>query len=221
MWIVNHLWPTRASDEMIRVFRANLRLVAQLLCVFDNTDPDRRGVIQNIRDLRDLITAGFTDVQTHASTILFEFGPDRRKNLALRERALKRQSSLRTIFLLQISVLQYRIQTDPNTLPSSVRQARIAFDNAASQVLASLAEGSEIPDMEGVTASFSHYESELEAWLDVHPDRQVPTHARGILSLTRQLVKNLHSLVGDMTDLSENTIERGEQVPDNILGMVR
>jgi multidrug resistance protein MdtO len=221
MWVVNHLWPTRASDEMLRSFYANLRLVAQLLCAFDNSDADRKRVIEKIRNLRDLITAGFSDVQTHASTILFEFGPDRRKNLALREGVLKRQSSLRTLFLLEISILQYRIQTDPNTLPPSVRQARIDFDKAVSQVLESLAKGNETPDIEGVTASLSHYESELEAWLSVHPDRQVPTHAQGILSLTRQFVTNLQLLVDDMASLSENTIERGEQVPDQMLGIVR
>jgi multidrug resistance protein MdtO len=222
MWIVNHLWPTRASDEMIRAFRANLRLVAQLICVFDNTSADRSSVIQKVRDLRDLITSGFMDVQTHASTILFEFGPDRRRSLVLRERALKRQSFLRTIFLLQISILQYRIQVDPNTLPLPVRQARIAFDCAVSQTLESLAEEGKTPGIEKVTALLSHYESALEAWFSTTQlGQQIPTRARDILGLSRQLVASLYSLVDDMVSLSENTMERGEQVPDNLVGLVR
>jgi hypothetical protein len=171
--------------------------------------------------LRDLITTGFSDVQTHASTMLFEFGPDRRKNLALRERALNWQSSLRTIFLLQISILQYRIQVDPNTLPLPVRQARIALDNAISQILESLAEDSRSPNIEGAATALPHLESELEAWFSTLPEKRISTHARDILRLSRQLVADLRSLIDEMTPAHENIVERGEQVPDQMLGMVQ
>jgi multidrug resistance protein MdtO len=221
VWIVDHLWHTRASDEVVRGFRANLRLIAQLVCVADDPAADRASVIQKIRDLRDLITTGFSDVQTHASTMLFEFGPDRRKNLALRERALNWQSSLRTIFLLQISILQYRIQVDPNTLPLPVRQARIALDNAISQILESLAEDSRSPNIEDAAIALSHLESELEAWFSTLPEKRISTHARDILGLSRQLVADLRSLIDEMTPAHENIVERGEQVPDQMLGMVQ
>jgi multidrug resistance protein MdtO len=108
MWLVfERLYPRPAADEMVRVFIRNLRLLAELLTVSPaGTD---MSAILKVRRQRDQIYRNFEDVSAQADAVPFETGKVRAAHMAARDRIRRWQASLRTFYLLEAPLIQFRV----------------------------------------------------------------------------------------------------------------
>ena len=192
MWLVfDNLWPVSAIVEMQRGFARNIRLLAQLITALDQ--PDRGVAIRTIRDLRDRIQAGFTTVNGHADSVLFEFGSrDRQRKLQLRESILRLQAMLRTLFVVEIAICQYRTQVVPGTRPPVVRETQQAFDKTFANTLLYIADA--VDELRPANTdpqlqeALQRLESVLASWDQTLRDQWVKTRLAGVLALLRQAV---------------------------------
>lgn len=108
MWLVfERLFPRSASDEMVRIFAANLRLLAD----FSASSPrgDNPADILKLRRQRDEIYRHFGDVNAQSDAVPFETGPARAADMAARDRIRRWQASLRSFYLLEVPLLQFRV----------------------------------------------------------------------------------------------------------------
>jgi multidrug resistance protein MdtO len=114
MWLVfeklHH--PDPAADEMVRIFVSNLRQMAELVRI-TNTGVDATTIVK-IRRQRDLIYRQFGDVNAQADAVPFETGPSRAMHMAARDRIRRWQTALRTFYLLETPLIQFRIFGDPH-----------------------------------------------------------------------------------------------------------
>jgi multidrug resistance protein MdtO len=111
MWLIfERLSPRSASEEMIRIFVSNLRLLAELV----ETQPcaGDRAAITKIRRQREEIYRHFGEVLAQADAVPFETGPLRAGDMAARDRIRHWQASLRSFYLLEAPLLQFRAFSD-------------------------------------------------------------------------------------------------------------
>jgi multidrug resistance protein MdtO len=139
MWLIfDRLWVKNALNEMQDLFAKNLNMLAefadQLLV------EDRNQAIKRIRQLRDLLNAGFQAVTAQADAVLFEFGPSRRRKLQAREDIRRWQPNLRTLLMVQVTASQYRIQMPLKDTPPEIAEAHIAFEKDCSRVVRAMAD---------------------------------------------------------------------------------
>src|SRR5271165_1335077 len=138
MWLVfDRLWGTRAAVEMKRTFIRNLRLLAQ----FATQPPanDLRSALGRSLALRATINANLDKVRALGDGVLFELGPSRRTDLELRSYIRQWQPQLRTLFVMRIAFLKYRLQLPGFELPESVRVRQQAYDEHSARMLEEMA----------------------------------------------------------------------------------
>jgi multidrug resistance protein MdtO len=134
MWLFfDHLWSAPAVVEMKKVFISNLRLLAQL--AREPLSNDIRVAIERSYALREAINAQFDEVRSLADAVLFEFGPSRQWDLALRHRIRQWQPQLRTLFVMQTTSRKYRLQLPGFELPEAVRHSQQKFDHHLADLL--------------------------------------------------------------------------------------
>jgi multidrug resistance protein MdtO len=139
MWLFfDHLWSKPAGVEMKRTFVSALRLLAKLARGPDSTD--LRKEIESSYALRESINAHFDRVRSLADGLLFEFGPSRSRDLELRDRIRRWQPQLRTLFVMRIASLKYRLQTPGFELPEVLRIQLETYDNDSAQLLEKMAD---------------------------------------------------------------------------------
>jgi multidrug resistance protein MdtO len=111
MWLVfERFYPRPAADEMVRIFILNLRLMAELITASPaGTDTE---AIVKIRRQRNQVYRYFGDVSAQADAVPFETGPSRAADMAARDRIRRWQASLRTFYLLEVPLLQFRLFGD-------------------------------------------------------------------------------------------------------------
>jgi multidrug resistance protein MdtO len=108
MWLVFERLSTRsASSEMVRIFIGNLRQMANLVSSSPRGE-DRMEVLK-IRRLRDAIYRNFGEVTAQSDAVPFETGPARAGDMAARDRIRRWQTSLRSFYLLEAPLLQFRV----------------------------------------------------------------------------------------------------------------
>jgi multidrug resistance protein MdtO len=108
MWLVfERLFPRSASDEMVRIFVVNLRLLADLFACSPRAD-DSAAVLK-IRRLREEIYRHFGEVNAQSDAVPFETGPARAGDMAARDRIRRWQASVRSTYLLEAPLLQFRV----------------------------------------------------------------------------------------------------------------
>jgi multidrug resistance protein MdtO len=111
MWLVFERFYSRpAGDEMVRIFVANLRLMAELT----QTSPagtDTAEIVK-VRKQRDQAYRYFGDVNAQSDAVPFETGTKRARDMAARDRIRRWQSLLRTFYLLEAPLIQFRIFRD-------------------------------------------------------------------------------------------------------------
>jgi multidrug resistance protein MdtO len=113
MWLVFERFYRRpAADEMVRIFVSNLRQMAGLIRI-SNTGVDAATIIE-IRRQRDQIYRQFGDVSAQSDAVPFETGPERAVHMAARDRIRRWQAGLRTFYLLEAPLIQFRIFGDPH-----------------------------------------------------------------------------------------------------------
>ena len=137
MWLAfDTLGSKPAAQVMSELFATNFKLMAQLAKPWPGGQPAN---LPQLRALRDSISQNFAAVNAQADAVLFEIGFDRKRSLALRQRLLGWQPRLRSIFLLEVALLQYRTQIAPQTLPRRILEAQTAFDGQVSGLFEALA----------------------------------------------------------------------------------
>ena len=146
MWLIfDQLWGAPAGVEMRRVFISSLRLLAQF--AREPVSADIRSAIRRTSALHDTINTKFDNVRSLADGVLLEFGPSRRRDLALRDRIRRWQPQLRALFIMRGASLKYRLQLPGFVLPEAVIASLQAYDECSAQMLENIADR-----MEGKTS---------------------------------------------------------------------
>ncbi|MBB6142359.1 multidrug resistance protein MdtO [Silvibacterium bohemicum] len=154
MWLVfERLYPRAASDQMVRIFVRNLRLMATLVTESGiGADAD---TIVLIRKQRDQVYRYFGEVNAQADAVPFETGPDRAAHMAARDRIRRWQTSLRTFYLMEIPLLQFRLFGDPSRISEAFRNIERSF-------------------LEDCSRAINHVADRLESQLDGKPYEHPP-----------------------------------------------
>ena len=139
MWLIfDQLWGASASVEMKRAFISTLRSLAQL--AREPGSADIQSAIQRTSTLRDTINTNFDKVRSLADGVLLEFGPSRRRDLALRDRIRRWQPQLQTLFIMRVAFLKYRLHLPGFVLPEAAIASLRAYDECSAQMLENLAD---------------------------------------------------------------------------------
>jgi multidrug resistance protein MdtO len=190
MWLVfDQLWSASAALEMKRKFISTVRLLAQL--VREPLSTDQSVAWERVYSLRETINNGFDQIRALADGVLFEFGPSRQQDLALRKRILRWQPQARMLFLTEIALWKYRAQIPGFELPFAQLTQQRQFDEGFALMLEGMADriegrSSKFPSFED---SVAHHEGDAEAYAKT-PEQTFSDQDSALLSL-RHRVQNL------------------------------
>jgi len=187
MWFVfDRLWSSPASIEMKRTFISNLRLMAQFAA--QPLSKDLQFALGRSLALRETIHASLDKVRAVADGVLFEFGPSRRANLEFRSFIRQCQPQLRTLFVMRIALLKYRLQLPGFELPEAVRIRQQAYDEYSARMLNEMAdriEQNEPLDRSAVEDSHQLLNRTVKAIHGEHPAHLPAGHAQSLITLLR------------------------------------
>jgi multidrug resistance protein MdtO len=187
MWLVfDQLWGAPAAVQMKRTFILNLRLVAQFA-----TQPasnDLRTALGRSLALRETINANLDKVRALADGVLFELGPSRQRDLELRSYIRQWQPQLRTLFVMRIAFLKYRLQLPGFELPEIVRLRQQAYDEHSARILEEMAdriEGNRGSETNSVEDSHDLLNKTIEGLQGQDPAHLPPGRAQSFITLLR------------------------------------
>jgi multidrug resistance protein MdtO len=190
MWLVfDRLWSAPAGVAMKKAFVSTLRSLAQF--AREPTSVDLKTAIERSYSLRDTINGGFDKVRALADGVLFEFGPNRQEDMALRERIRQWQPQLRILFLTRIALWKYRIQLPGFELPDVVRAAQQQFDEQSATIVSGIAdriEGRRSEARLNLENAFEGLEKTTLACLSEKPKQILAASLRSLLSLSQKYV---------------------------------
>jgi multidrug resistance protein MdtO len=139
MWLAfDWLWGAPAGVKMKKTFISAIRSLAQL--ARDPVSSDQAEAIERSYALREKINTQFDKVRSLADGVLFEFGPSRQQDLAMRSRIREWQPQLRTLFLMRIASLKYRLQLPGFELPSRLLTPLREYDDHSAALLDDIAD---------------------------------------------------------------------------------
>jgi multidrug resistance protein MdtO len=171
MWLVfERLYSRPAGIEMVVGFTRATRLVAELTSVQEHKVGSAE--LDRIHSIRAAASGLFTSVNAEADAVPFERGHKRWVYLAARNRIRRWLSTLRTIYLLELPLLQTGIGGDPEQLSSKHREVDKRFYQALSEALDRIANCLEI---------------QLQAVTHDHSGREIISDSLGTLSCSRSL----------------------------------
>jgi multidrug resistance protein MdtO len=186
MWLVfDQLWSVSAGAEMKKTFVSTLRLLAQL--ARDPLPGEGRPAIDRSYALRETINASFDTARAFADGALFEFGPSRQEDLALRSLLRRWQPQLRLLFVTRIALLKYRLELPGFELPAAVEAAQEEFDDRMAGMLEGMAdriEGKAQGAREGLEDSLEHLEQTVRSCCSVGP---LTAELQTFLALSRNI----------------------------------
>ncbi|WP_263356752.1 FUSC family protein [Acidicapsa ligni] len=129
MWLIfERLYPRPAAIQMVRMFAQSARLVASLKPVSVN-EPE----VKRFFTMRDQINSLFTNVNAEADAIPFENGEQRLAYLAARDRIRRWLSILRTLYLLELPLLQ--IGSNDGISPTVLRAQSSLLDELSGPLI--------------------------------------------------------------------------------------
>ena len=200
MWLAFDTLGSKPAVQVMReLFVTNLQLMAQLAKPW----PEGRAAdLPKLRALRDKISQNFGAVNAQADAVLFEVGFQRSRSLTVRERLLALQPRLRSMFLLEVALLQYRTRVTPTSLPVGILRAQDAFDRDTSGLLegmaAYLGKGAPLPDERKVSQAYDALEGAIS---EAYQGRPTP-RAQAILTLSSHLIELATRLARNMREPS-------------------
>jgi multidrug resistance protein MdtO len=187
MWFAfDQLWSAPAAVEMKRTFISNVRLLARLV---REPAPGEEKTWDGYA-LRETINTNFDNVRGLADGVLFEFGPYRQRNLALRGRIRRCQRQLHIVFVTRIALLKYRLQVGGFELPQAVHLAQLEFDNRLAQTLDGMADRMEEkgPEMrENLEDSFKRLEQTTLTCCSESAEESLAGRLQAFLLLSRRI----------------------------------
>jgi multidrug resistance protein MdtO len=142
MWLVfERLFPRSAADEMARIFIVNTRLLADLFSSSPRVD-DPSSILK-IRRQRDAVYRHFGEVNAQSDAVPFQTGPARPGDMAARDHIRRWQASLRTLYLLEAPLLQFRIFANIDAKSRSFTTFEDDFRLECARILRDIAESLE------------------------------------------------------------------------------
>jgi multidrug resistance protein MdtO len=189
MWLVfDQLWGSRAAVAMKRTFISNLRLLAQL--AREPLSKELKVATRRSYALRETINAQFDKVRNLADAVLFEFGSSRQQDLALRDRIRHWQPHLRTLFLIRVALLKYRLRLPGFDLPEPVELAQQEFDAELAKVLDGMAdrmEGRAPERKDNLERSFERLEQTIRTCCSEGPQTVLTAELQTFIALSRSI----------------------------------
>ena len=160
MWLVfERLLSRSAADEMVRIFVANLRLLADLFSSSPRADDP--AAILKIRRQREDIYRRFGEVNAQSDAVPFETGPLRAGDMAARDRIRRWQAPLRSFYLLEAPLLQFRIFASSDSKSRSFTAFENDFRFECSRIFLQIAES-----LENQLATRTHRADSVASLLD-------------------------------------------------------
>ena len=188
MWFVfDRLWSSPASAEMKRTLVSILRQLAEFARL--PSAKDFKVALGHSLALRETINTNLDKVRALADVILFEFGPSRQKNLELRSRIREWQPQLRTLFIMRIAALKYRLRLPGFESPEIVGLRQQAYDESLARMLDEIAdeiEGKTIAGSDMVDRSHKFVSSMIEVKSD-GSERLSDGGAQSFVTLLRRI----------------------------------
>jgi multidrug resistance protein MdtO len=139
MWLIfDQLWSAPASVEMRKAFLSSLRLLAQF--TREPVSADIPQAIRRTSALRETINTQFDKVRALADGVLLEFGPSRRRDVALRDAIRRWTPQLQALFMMRSASLKYRLRLPGFELPEDVLAALQTYDECSARMLENLAD---------------------------------------------------------------------------------
>jgi multidrug resistance protein MdtO len=187
MWLVFETLGSKPAVQVMReLFAENLHLMAEYARPWPHGEP---ADLKKIRTLREKISQNFLAVNSQADAVLFEIGHSRNHSLAVRGRLRAWQPQLRSLFLMEVALLQYRLQVSPPHLPPLVLRAWIHFDGEVSALLEGIARAFRLEDRSCRPHNIQMAYADLEhAMLDAYHNQPTPV-GRALLEVSAQLIE--------------------------------
>jgi multidrug resistance protein MdtO len=196
MWLVFETLGSKPAVQVMReLFAENLHLMAEYARPWPHgRSPDLR----KIRTLREKISQNFLAVNLQADAVLFEIGRSRDHSLGVRHRLRAWQPQLRSLFLLEIALLWYRLQVSLPDLPAPVLRAWIHFDGEVSALLEGIARAFRLEDRSCEPHNVQRAYSDLErAIFEVYHNQPTPL-GRALLAVSAQLIELASRLLSEI-----------------------
>jgi multidrug resistance protein MdtO len=195
MWLVfERLHLRTAVSQMVQTFTKNLRLMADLTVL--RVGPDDPASIASSRRLRARIYANFAGVNAQADAVPFEVGPRRAVHMAARDHIRRWQAMLRTFYLLELALLQYRAFGQLETLPEEIRASLEDFQQSCAAMLYTMASYIESQHEDAPEASRGEIgHPRLPSQVESLPGT---SQEGSIASITRELTSILEGMREDM-----------------------
>ena len=198
MWLVfDQLWGAPAAIKMQKAFVYNLRSLAQLAKAPDETNLSV--AIRQSYSLREQINLAFNNVRALGDAVLFELGPSRKQDLALRSQILRWQPQLRMMFITRVFLFKYRLNLPGFELAKPIQIAQQEFDERLATTLNGMADrldGKARRDMESLGISLARIEAAVETCDSVASQGTMGAHTPTFLLLSRRM-KNLAASLDD------------------------
>lgn len=187
MWLVFETLGSKPAVQVMReLFGENLHLMAELARPWPQGKP---ADLRKIRTLRDKISQNFLGVNSQADAVLFEIGRSRDQSLAVRARLRGWQPQLRSLFLMQVALMQYRMQISPLDLPAPILRASVRFDSEVCALLEGIARAFGFKDASCMPHNIQMAYADLEhAILDAYYN-QPPIRSRAVLAISAQIIE--------------------------------
>ena len=187
MWLVFETLGSKPAVQVMReLFAENLHLMAELARPWPRGKP---ADLRKLRTFREKISENFLAVNSQADAVLFEIGRSRAQSLAVRARLRAWQPQLRSLFLLEAALLQYRLQVSPRDLPASIVRAATHFDNEVNALLEGIARAFRFQDRSCKPHNIQRAYADLEhAIFDAYHNKPTP-RSRAVLAISAQIIE--------------------------------
>jgi multidrug resistance protein MdtO len=187
MWLVFETLGSKPAVQVMReLFADSLHLMARLATPWEQGKP---ADLQKIRTLQEKIGQNFFGVTAQADAVLFEIGRSRDQSLALRHRLFEWQPQLRSLYLLQAALLQYRAQVSPRDLPAPVLRAAERFDSEGAALLEGIARAFRFKDTSSKSDNIRMAYADLEHAIFESFHNDPPLRSRAVLVISSQIIE--------------------------------
>ena len=139
MWLVfDQFWGVPAARAMKKTFISNLRLLARF--AREPISNNLKAAVAQRLAFGETINGNLDKVRALADGVLFEFGPSRQQDLALRDRIRRWQPEMRVLFIMKIAEWKYRAQLPGFELLDPIAVELREFDEQLARALDAMAD---------------------------------------------------------------------------------
>jgi multidrug resistance protein MdtO len=196
MWLVFETLGSKPAVQVMReLFAENFHLMAEYARPWPRGKP---ADLKKLRTLREKISQNFLGVTLQADAVLFEIGRSRDQSLAVRNQLRAWQPQLRSLFLMQVAILQYRLQVNPQDLPAPVPRAAARFDNEVSALLEGIARVFQFNDTSYKPGDIQIAYDDLEHAIFDSFHNEPPLRSRAVLAIAAQIIELGCRLLGEI-----------------------